>query len=543
MEQLRSVEEFREKLRSGNSRHAILTVGVAAMIMIAIDYALKISLVRATLTEMLVFLALVTVYLAARFVYSGLNKLYYIALYVYVHAVVIWGFAHIVAIPSPLLAFVVVISLSVFMELGYKGVIISVITFSTGILVDMEIQGQLPTQLELLRAVAYLLAIAFLVYYSTIFLRIADEELVELDKTAAQINFERSRLSVLVNNLNDAVIGCDEDLTVVLTNPKALHVLNLEDDPTAQNLNDLMYLKDENGNSVTFSQLLNPKKKIVIYTNYRLYYTEKDFINVYIAINNVGLDASNSESGYVILLRDITRQKSLEEERTEFISIMSHELRTPVSIVEGGISLAQSMASGENEKLQRFLDKAHDQTLMLAEIVNSLSTLVHSERENEKIQLVEVDPRVIVKKIADNYSSEAERKGLTLKTEIPDDAPMVYTGQEYLYEILQNLVTNALKYTKTGSITIKVEAVNKTHVAFSVIDTGIGISVADIDHVFDRFWRSEDYRTRESNGTGLGLYITKKLADSLGATITVESKLDKGSAFKLNVPIVGNRDI
>ena len=112
--------------------------------------------------------------------------------------------------------------------------------------------------------------------------------------------------------------------------------------------------------------------------------------------------------------------------------------------------------------------------------------------------------------------------------------PTVYLSKLYLKEILQNLVTNAIKYTHHGSITL-IGHRQRGQVYVAVKDTGIGIGKSDQKHIFEKFYRSEDYRTRESNGTGLGLYISQKLAVKLGLTLGFESRLNHGSTFSLRI--------
>jgi signal transduction histidine kinase len=118
---------------------------------------------------------------------------------------------------------------------------------------------------------------------------------------------------------------------------------------------------------------------------------------------------------------------------------------------------------------------------------------------------------------------------------------LLKSSRLYVREILQNFITNAIKYTQAGSITIGAKQ-QKDGVLFEVIDTGIGISKGDQERVFDKFFRSEDYRTRENNGTGLWLYVTMKLARLIHAKIDLESELDKGSTFNIFVPSIQGDD-
>ena len=238
-----------------------------------------------------------------------------------------------------------------------------------------------------------------------------------------------------------------------------------------------------------------------------------------------------------MLLRDITREKSLEEERDEFISVVSHELRTPIAISEGNISNAQVIAdrTGDMVQIKTALQEAHNQILFLADMINDLATLSRAERGKLKLELEAVNVHDLVVELSHNYESEAHGKGLTIATHLDPNLQTLYSSKLYVREVLQNFITNALKYTQQGGLTIAAEQQAKG-IMFEVSDTGIGISKGDQERVFDKFFRSEDYRTRQNNGTGLGLYVTMKLARLLHADINLTSELNKGSTFSIFIP-------
>ena len=142
----------------------------------------------------------------------------------------------------------------------------------------------------------------------------------------------------------------------------------------------------------------------------------------------------------------------------------------------------------------------------------------------------EINPTDLLTDLFKNYTDAAQKKGLTLDLDLQPRLPTVQTSRLYLEEILQNLITNAIKYTKSGTVTILGHK-TKDGVYFGVKDTGIGISKSDQRHIFEKFYRSEDYRTRETSGTGLGLYVTHKLANKMGVHIDFESRLNHGSTF------------
>ncbi|HEY5152864.1 MAG TPA: HAMP domain-containing sensor histidine kinase, partial [Candidatus Saccharimonadales bacterium] len=267
-------------------------------------------------------------------------------------------------------------------------------------------------------------------------------------------------------------------------------------------------------------------------------YSDGSQINLYLSIAPVHLGyGSQGQRGYVLLLRDITREKSLEEERDEFISVVSHELRTPIAIAEGNIGNAQFIAekSGDMNAIKQALKEAHNQVLFLSDMMNDLSTLSRAERGKLRIDVEPINVHELLSELAENYRPEAEAKKLALKT-VPDPRlELLCSSKLYVREILQNFLTNAIKYTDKGSITLSASAAPKG-VRFLVEDTGIGIGKSDQGRVFDKFFRSEDYRTRQAKGTGLGLYVTMKLVRMIHAEIDLKSQLNKGSTFMVFVP-------
>jgi len=177
---------------------------------------------------------------------------------------------------------------------------------------------------------------------------------------------------------------------------------------------------------------------------------------------------------------------------------------------------------------------AHDQVLYLAKMVNDLSTLSRAERgvadAGEDIDIAE-----LAHKMHSAYDKDAQAKKLHLNLEAGPKLGKIHVSRLYVEELLQNFITNAIKYTKEGSVTIVVKQ-TKNKVRFTVKDTGIGISRGDQIKVFNKFYRSEDYRIRETNGTGLGLYVSAKLARKIGTKIELTSRINHGSSFSFELP-------
>ncbi|MEJ0073052.1 MAG: PAS domain-containing sensor histidine kinase [Candidatus Saccharibacteria bacterium] len=355
---------------------------------------------------------------------------------------------------------------------------------------------------------------------------------------AAIAALEHERLTSLIGSMADGVIAVDDHTKVVLYNGAALSILDVNGTMTGRLLKRVLQLFDQNGQAVDVQKLVEDAKIPTSSRDYVLHYGDGSIVNLYLSIAPVYLGyGAEGDRGFVLLLRDITREKSLEEERDEFISVVSHELRTPIAITEGNISNAQFIVShaGDIEEVRGALDAAHEQVLFLAGLVNDLATLSRAERNVLKVEVEPINAHKLVEDLAAGYHDQAAAKGLELKTDLDPHLEVLQSSKLYSREILQNFVTNAIKYTESGSVTIGATSDPKG-VRFSVSDTGIGISKADQEKVFDKFFRSEDYRTRQNNGTGLGLYVTMKLARLLHAEISIESELNHGSTFTIFIP-------
>ncbi len=353
------------------------------------------------------------------------------------------------------------------------------------------------------------------------------------------VQLEHGRLTSLINSMADGVIAVDNDVNVVVYNGAALNILDSNSDPQDVPLSDILKPIGQDDLPIDITALVRNTKVPTINRDLRLKYADGSTINLYLSIAPVHLGyGSEGERGYVLMLRDITREKSLEEERDEFISVVSHELRTPIAITEGDISNAQLLADRANDapQIKQALEEAHSQVLFLADMINDLSTLSRAERGMLKLEAEEFSIHELVEELAHNYTPQAETKGLKLVAKPVPKTLTLVSSKLYVREVLQNFITNAIKYTEKGSVTISAGKHDSDGVIFHVTDTGIGISRQDQKRVFEKFFRSEDFRTRSTTGTGLGLYVTAKLVRILKAELKIESKLNHGSTFSLIVP-------
>jgi PAS domain S-box-containing protein len=356
-------------------------------------------------------------------------------------------------------------------------------------------------------------------------------KLTPLRQSAAQSRIDQQRLNSLINSMADGVIAVDEKIRIATYNAAALNLMDINTIEPKTPLEDVLRLTDKNNQPIDITEIVQKINLPESNRDYCLKYSDGSIVNLYTSIAPVRLGyGDKGAKGFVILIRDITREKSLEEERDEFISVVSHELRTPIAISEGNIGNAEFIVNktGDLTAVKQALKEAHSQILFLA-------TLSRAERGVLEVSVENVNVAELMHELATNYLPQAKAKGLKLKLDLDPSLEILKSSKLYVREILQNFITNSIKYTSEGHIELSAKSDPKG-VRFDITDTGIGISKGDQERVFDKFFRSEDYRTRQSNGTGLGLYVTMKLARLIHADISLKSELNKGSAFTIFIP-------
>jgi signal transduction histidine kinase len=306
-------------------------------------------------------------------------------------------------------------------------------------------------------------------------------------------------------------------------------------------------LSDPDHTDIDILDIANTVKYILKKSDLYLELSPKNRIALEISISRTSQNTHGSnKNGYTFIIRDITRQKKIDEEKDDFISVVSHELRTPIAVAEANTAMAQLVAKkpklDPNEILES-LDKAHRQIMFLSEMVNDLSTLSRADRKDKEMAIETFGIADVLSELELAYKPLAEKKKLDYVSKVEDGLPNITTSRLYLKEILQNLISNAIKYTETGSINIAVRKNSDKKIHIAVHDTGLGISLADQENVFDKFWRSEDVLTRSTEGTGLGLYIASRLAKRINSQIELTSKTGSGSTFELILAPLATQEV
>lgn len=240
--------------------------------------------------------------------------------------------------------------------------------------------------------------------------------------------------------------------------------------------------------------------------------------------------------GALLTFHDVTERRALERVRRDFVANASHELRTPLTSIRGFVEALEDGAVEEPEKAARFLGKIRVHADRMAALVEDLLELSRIEAGGRPTRCEPLAPSELAQDVVASFALAADARGVELR-HLDDGAPAIESDPERLLRLLGNLVDNAVKYTPSGGhVTLEVAPGERGGALFRVRDDGPGIAAEHIPRLFERFYRVDAARSRELGGTGLGLAIVKHLAEVLGATLEVESRVGQGSCFSVAVP-------
>ena len=238
--------------------------------------------------------------------------------------------------------------------------------------------------------------------------------------------------------------------------------------------------------------------------------------------------------GAILMVQDLTRIRSLETVRRDFISNVSHELRTPLASLKALAETLQEGALDDPPAAHRFLGRIQIEVDALTQMATELLELSRIESGQVPLELKPLSPANLINSAADRMKMQAERAGLALHADCPADLRLIRSDLPRLEQVLVNLIHNAVKFTPPGGEVALFAATDGQFIRFSVSDTGLGIPADDLPRIFERFYRVD--RSRTGGGTGLGLSIARHLVEAHGGKIWAESREGEGSTFSFNIP-------
>lgn len=362
---------------------------------------------------------------------------------------------------------------------------------------------------------------------------------------ASQLSDVANRSEIIVNAIGDGVIAVDSKGVIELINPAAQEMLGWgKQDALMLSYKSVLKLDDENNNELADSldpiqQVLNTNQQsrgskitTVTHSGKRLF------------LSLVASPIGELGSGAIIVFRDVTGERAEEREQAEFISTASHEMRTPVASIEGylGLTLNPNTATID-ARAHDFIVKAHESAQHLGQLFQDLLDVSKSEdgRMQNNPKVVDIVP--FISDVVEGLQQKASEKNLGLifvptdSTALKKIMPVYYVNldNDHLREVLDNLIENAIKYTPSGQIHVDVSG-SDDRVVVSIKDSGLGIPAEDVPHLFQKFYRVSNMDRQSIGGTGLGLYLCRRLVEAMQGRIWVESVFGNGSTFFVELP-------
>ena len=242
--------------------------------------------------------------------------------------------------------------------------------------------------------------------------------------------------------------------------------------------------------------------------------------------------------GAVVLFRDVTQLRQMEEIRRDFVANVSHELRTPLSIFRGYLETLLDDPHQPPGELLRILEVMERHSDRLSALVEDVLSLARLESPAAELELSEISLLEFFEEVLRDWQTRFEAKQLKLDLNVPKDLPKIEVDENRLQEIIYNLLDNAMKYSRPEGHVFLRASRNGDRVRISVSDQGIGILPEDLPRIFERFYRADKARSRELGGTGLGLSIVKHIAQLHGGTAEAQSEPGKGTTISVILPIL-----
>lgn len=345
----------------------------------------------------------------------------------------------------------------------------------------------------------------------------------DLDEMMSSLSEERSRLRAVLDSSADGVVALDAEGNVALVNRAAERLLGRQEELLGRSLA-WAFPDDEALRAVQASREGKSRETAMV--------ERSDGRSLLVTVEPI---ADGGRWVSLLVLRDITEGKRLEETRRDFVANVSHELRTPLASIKAVIETLQAGALDDKAAAHEFLARADAEVDHLAQMVTELLELSRLESGEAPFQREPLDISPVLNRAVERMRPQAERKSLRLDLEIAPGLPSIVGDAERLEQVTVNLLDNAVKFTPEGG-SVRVSArLQDGALHVEVQDTGIGIAREKLPRIFERFYKAA--RAEGERGTGLGLAIVKHTIESFGGTVSVDSTEGQGSTFRFSIPV------
>ena len=341
---------------------------------------------------------------------------------------------------------------------------------------------------------------------------------------------ERNKTETVITNLTDGLLVFNRENRLSLMNPSAENIFDVK-------------TRDLIGRSVfelktfpTFEPLIKILGEKIEKIFREEILVKEEFT---LEVSTVQMTVKEKKLGTLVILHDISREKVVERMKTEFVSLAAHQLRTPLSAIKWTLKMLLDGDLGDISKEQKsFIAKTYSSNERMISLINDLLDITRIEEGRYLFKPTLVEIESVVRLVFDSCKEEAERKKIKMEFKKPEKKlPQVIIDTEKIKLVIQNFLENAIKYTPVdGKITASLKG-NKREIEFSVKDTGVGIPKDQQERVFIKFFRGANVVRMDTEGTGLGLFISKNIIEAHGGRVWFESEENKGSIFYFTLPV------
>lgn len=396
-----------------------------------------------------------------------------------------------------------------------------------------------PTYLNTLAITEFILIITLL-FLCLKLIKNSKKVFYELKKTKIKIEKDKAKEEAMLSSIGDGVVATDKEGKIIFFNQAAKDMLSWDDKMMGKKLGEISLLADEKGLHIPLEKhplhLSLIKRKKIITSDY--HFVRKDTIDMAVYISAMPIILNNDIIGAIEVFRNITQEKEIDKIKSEFVFLASHQLRTPLSTINWYVEMLLSGDAGPiNDDQKKYLQEVYTGNHRMVEMVNDLLNVSRLDLGTLPVQLAPINILDLIIETEKDAASTIEDNKLTINKNISKDLAEIYSDTKMMRMLLQNLITNAIKYTPPkGTITISVEPQNKKEFKLTVTDTGYGIPEAAKSKIFTKLYRAENVMEKEITGTGLGLYMVKSIVEKFGGKIWFESNENIGTKFFVTFP-------
>ncbi|MEB3103208.1 cell wall metabolism sensor histidine kinase WalK [Ferviditalea candida] len=352
-----------------------------------------------------------------------------------------------------------------------------------------------------------------------------------LKEALSQNEEEKEKLSSILSNMSDGVIATDDKGKIIVVNARSKQILRKqEQDMIGLDIAEVLemsmgqigkyVLGDENN---VLIQLMDDHQEV-----------SKQIQVTFTPIHRRG----KGITGTIAVLHDVTEQEKMERSRREFVANVSHELRTPLTTIKSYLEALDDGAIEDPTLSRKFVAVARNETERMIRLVTDLLHLSRFDSQQAVLSKEQTNIVDMLEEVADRFSFQLQKKSIDILILTEGEIPSLMLDRDQIDQVLDNLVSNAIKYTpEGGKIEIRTEMPDKEHLLVSISDTGIGIPKKDLERIFDRFYRVDKARSRNMGGTGLGLSIAREIIKAHNGVIDIASEVNRGTTISFILPV------